>query len=110
MMAANVAKRLVEHLERSGFVVMKKPPIGGGAAIGRGQTADDAAMATQRAPLAGMADAGALMRDHGAEAYAEARRREREVSRTKRAQRAASEHGRGAKRRAPRRNAGTTVR
>ena len=36
MMAAIVAKQLVEHLERSGFVVMKKPPIGGGAAIGRG--------------------------------------------------------------------------
>ena len=35
MMAAIVAKRLVEHLERSGFGVMKKPPIGG-AAIGRG--------------------------------------------------------------------------
>jgi hypothetical protein len=35
-MAAIVAKRLVEHLECSGFVVMKKPPIGGGAAIGRG--------------------------------------------------------------------------
>jgi hypothetical protein len=30
-----VAKRLVEHLERSGFVVMKKPPIGGAAALGR---------------------------------------------------------------------------
>ncbi len=29
MMAGIVAKRLVEHLERSGFVVMKKPPIGG---------------------------------------------------------------------------------
>jgi hypothetical protein len=36
IMAAIVAKRLVEHLERSGFVFMKKPPIGGGAAIGRG--------------------------------------------------------------------------
>jgi uncharacterized protein (DUF433 family) len=36
MMAAIVAKRLVEHLERSGFVVMKKPQIAGGAAIGRG--------------------------------------------------------------------------
>ena len=36
MMAAIVAKRLVEHLERSGFVVMKKPPIGGGGAISRG--------------------------------------------------------------------------
>ena len=36
MMAAIVAKRLMEHLERSGFVVMKKPPIVGGAAIGRG--------------------------------------------------------------------------
>ena len=32
----DVAKRLVPHLERSGFVVMKKPPIGGGAALGRG--------------------------------------------------------------------------
>ncbi len=31
IMAAIVAKRLVEHLERSGFVVMKKPPIGGSA-------------------------------------------------------------------------------
>jgi hypothetical protein len=36
MMAAIVAKRLVEHLERCGFVVMKRPPIGDGAAIGRG--------------------------------------------------------------------------
>jgi hypothetical protein len=31
MMARIVAKRLVEHLERSGFVVMKRPPIGGNA-------------------------------------------------------------------------------
>ena len=36
LMSSIVAKRLVEHLERSGFVVMKKPPIGGGAALGRG--------------------------------------------------------------------------
>ena len=36
IMSAIVAKQLVEHLERSGFVVMKKPPIGGGAALGRG--------------------------------------------------------------------------
>ena len=35
-MAAIVAKRLVRYLERSGFVVMKRPPIGGGAALGRG--------------------------------------------------------------------------
>lgn len=27
--AAIIAKRLVEHLERAGFVVMKRPPIGG---------------------------------------------------------------------------------
>jgi hypothetical protein len=26
----------MEHLERSGFVVMKRPPIGGGAALSRG--------------------------------------------------------------------------
>jgi hypothetical protein len=36
LMSAIVATRLVEHLERSGFVVMKRPPIGGGAALGRG--------------------------------------------------------------------------
>ena len=29
IMSAIVAKRLVEHVERSGFVVMKRPPIGG---------------------------------------------------------------------------------
>ena len=34
MMAAIVARRLVEHLARSGFVVMKRPPISGAAAIG----------------------------------------------------------------------------
>ena len=33
MMSQIVAKRLVAHLERSGFVVMKRPPIGGSAAI-----------------------------------------------------------------------------
>ena len=36
MMAAIVAKRLVEHLERAGFVAMKRPPIGGASALGRG--------------------------------------------------------------------------
>ena len=36
LMAEIVAKRLVEHLERAGFVVMKRPAIGGGAALGRG--------------------------------------------------------------------------
>ena len=30
IMAEIVAKRLVEHLERAGFVVMKRPAIGGG--------------------------------------------------------------------------------
>jgi hypothetical protein len=29
LMSSMVAKRLVEHLERCGFVLMKKPPIGG---------------------------------------------------------------------------------
>jgi hypothetical protein len=37
LMSAIVAKRLVEHLERSGFVVMKRPPMGGAAALGRRQ-------------------------------------------------------------------------
>ena len=36
MMARIVAARLVEHLERSGFVIMKRPPVAGGAAIGFG--------------------------------------------------------------------------
>jgi hypothetical protein len=31
-----VTECLVEHLERAGFVVMKWPPIGGGAALARG--------------------------------------------------------------------------
>jgi hypothetical protein len=35
-MAEIVFKRVVEHLERAGFVVMKRPSISGGAAIGRG--------------------------------------------------------------------------
>ena len=30
-----VAKRLVEHLERAGFVIMKRPPMTGGAALGQ---------------------------------------------------------------------------
>jgi hypothetical protein len=36
IMSSIVAKRLVEHLERSGLVLMKKLPIGGRAALGRG--------------------------------------------------------------------------
>jgi hypothetical protein len=35
-MTAIVAKRLVEHLDRAGFVVMKKPPSVGAAGLGRG--------------------------------------------------------------------------
>jgi hypothetical protein len=35
IMAAIVARRLVEHLDRAGFVVMKKPPAVGAAALGR---------------------------------------------------------------------------
>ena len=38
-MAAIAAERVVRHLERAGFVVMKKPPIVGGAALGRGSKA-----------------------------------------------------------------------
>ena len=36
IMAEIVAKRLVDHLERAGFVVMKGPPEVGAAAMGRG--------------------------------------------------------------------------
>jgi hypothetical protein len=35
-MAEIVAKRLVEHLERAGFVVMQRAPAVGGSAIARG--------------------------------------------------------------------------
>jgi hypothetical protein len=36
VLATVVAERVVEQLERSGFVVMKRPPEVGGAALGRG--------------------------------------------------------------------------
>ncbi len=36
IMAEIVAKRLVEHLERAGFVLMRKPPEISAAALGRG--------------------------------------------------------------------------
>ncbi|HXZ17370.1 MAG TPA: hypothetical protein VEH77_15660 [Roseiarcus sp.] len=36
IMAEIVARRLVEHLERAGFVVMKRPAEVGAAALGRG--------------------------------------------------------------------------
>jgi len=38
IMADIVAKRLVEHLERAGFVVMKRPAEVGAAALRRGFT------------------------------------------------------------------------
>ena len=46
LMAAIVAKRLVEHLARSGFVVMKRPPAPGAAALGSvgGSSHDPATM------------------------------------------------------------------
>ena len=36
LMAEIVARRLVDHLERAGFVVMRRPPEIGAAALGRG--------------------------------------------------------------------------
>ncbi len=36
IMAEIVARHLVEHLESAGFVVMKRPPEIGAAALGRG--------------------------------------------------------------------------
>jgi hypothetical protein len=35
-MAQIAAERIVEHLERARFVVMRKPPLGGHSALGRG--------------------------------------------------------------------------
>jgi len=35
-MAAIAAKRVVRHLERAGFVIMKKAPLDGHSAVGRG--------------------------------------------------------------------------
>jgi hypothetical protein len=37
IMARIVAERLVEHLELSGFVIMKRSPAMGAAALGRGR-------------------------------------------------------------------------
>jgi hypothetical protein len=34
-MAAVAAERVVRNLERAGFVVMEKPPLGGHSALGR---------------------------------------------------------------------------
>jgi hypothetical protein len=36
MMARIVAKRLIDHLKQAGFVVMRRPPAVGAAALGRG--------------------------------------------------------------------------
>jgi hypothetical protein len=35
-MAKIAAERVVRHLERAGFVVMKRPPLGGHSGLGRG--------------------------------------------------------------------------
>lgn len=35
-LAKILARRLVEHLDRAGFVVMKKPPAVGASTLGRG--------------------------------------------------------------------------
>ena len=35
-MAQIVAKRLVDHLDRAGFVVLRRPPAAGASALGRG--------------------------------------------------------------------------
>jgi hypothetical protein len=35
-MAAIAAQRIARHLERAGFVVLKKPPLAGHSAIARG--------------------------------------------------------------------------
>jgi hypothetical protein len=39
LMSSIVAKRLAEHLERSGFVVMKRPPVGGSTPAYPGEAA-----------------------------------------------------------------------
>jgi hypothetical protein len=39
--ADEIMSLIVSHLERSGFVVMKKQPIAGAPALGRGHEADD---------------------------------------------------------------------
>jgi len=36
IMARIVAERLVEHLNQAGFVVMKRPPLAGGATLAKG--------------------------------------------------------------------------
>jgi hypothetical protein len=74
-----VAKRLVEHLERSGFVVMKRPPAVGAAALARGfrrlmpfGMAIDWSPAATRWPTSGpvLADPRGRSRMFGAKAWA----------------------------------------
>ena len=48
LMSEIVAKRLVEHLKRSGFVVMKKPPPGRHSRLGVGLSRDQASRALLR--------------------------------------------------------------
>jgi hypothetical protein len=48
IMSAIVAKRLVEHLDRCGFVVMRKPPIPGSAAPYSAAAPDGARQAPTR--------------------------------------------------------------
>jgi hypothetical protein len=36
LMAAIVARRLVRYLDRAGYVVLKKPPLGGHSQVARG--------------------------------------------------------------------------
>ena len=48
IMAEIVARRLVEHLERAGFVAMKGQAIGGGAPLGEGLRGDGDARAERR--------------------------------------------------------------
>ncbi len=57
IMAEIVAERLVEHLERSGFVIMKKPPAIGGASLALKQNGAASGDWRPRARLGGNAAA-----------------------------------------------------
>ena len=59
IMAAIVAKRLVDHLECAGFVIMRKPPGFGAAALGRGH-GDNEMANTWTVTLAGVLSGNGL--------------------------------------------------
>jgi hypothetical protein len=61
-MAQVAAERIVEHLMQSRFVVMKRPPIGGGATLGCGEDSRPQKYTPRTSPLIGSRREAAIVR------------------------------------------------